>query len=140
MVAWNCDCSTGSATLMTVPSMNAIDEPRMVMARAQRPRRTERVGERVGSWPLTVGGLPAVICQLPTANPHPIFNSLRSFAAVLLLGIQRLDRPGRTRLPADGNVTTSFLRPDCHFKDNRILPLGWRHAGPDIGQFFGKPL
>ena len=41
---------------------------------------------------------------------------------------------------ANGNFTTSFLRQDCHFKDNRILPLGWRHAGPDIGQFFGKPL
>src|SRR5439155_2418982 len=41
---------------------------------------------------------------------------------------------------ADGNFTTSFLRQDCHFKDNRILPLGWRKAGPDIGKFFGKPL
>ena len=41
---------------------------------------------------------------------------------------------------ADGNFTTSFLRQDCHFKDNRILPLGWRHSGPDISKFFGKPL
>jgi hypothetical protein len=41
---------------------------------------------------------------------------------------------------ADGNFTTSFLRQDCHFKDNRILPLGWRKAGPDISQFYGKPL
>jgi hypothetical protein len=41
---------------------------------------------------------------------------------------------------AEGNFTTSFLRQDCHFKDNRILPLGWRKAGPDISQFFGKPL
>jgi hypothetical protein len=41
---------------------------------------------------------------------------------------------------ADGNFTTSFIRQDCHFKDNRILPLGWRHAGPDISRFFGKPL
>src|SRR5258707_801877 len=41
---------------------------------------------------------------------------------------------------ADGNFTTSFLRQDCHFKDNPLLPLGWRKAGPDIGQFHGKPL
>ena len=41
---------------------------------------------------------------------------------------------------ADGNFTTSFLRQDEHFKDNRILPLGWRHDGPDLNQFFGKPL
>jgi hypothetical protein len=41
---------------------------------------------------------------------------------------------------ADGNFTTSFLRQDCHFKDNRILPLGWRKSGPDIKQFFGQPL
>jgi hypothetical protein len=41
---------------------------------------------------------------------------------------------------ADGNFTTSFLRQDCHFKDNRILPLGWRKNGPDITKFYGKPL
>jgi len=41
---------------------------------------------------------------------------------------------------ADGNFTTSFIRQDCHFKDNRILPRGWRKYGPDIKQFFGKPL
>jgi hypothetical protein len=41
---------------------------------------------------------------------------------------------------ADGNFTTSFIRQDCHFKDNRILPLGWRHSGPDVKQFHGKPL
>ncbi len=41
---------------------------------------------------------------------------------------------------ADGNFTTSFIRQDCHFKDNRILPLGWRKSGPDISQFYGKPL
>lgn len=41
---------------------------------------------------------------------------------------------------ADGNFTTSFIRQDCHFKDNRIFPLGWRKYGPDVKQFFGKPL
>ena len=41
---------------------------------------------------------------------------------------------------ANGNFTTSFLRQDCHFKDNRILPLGWRKWGPDIKKFHGKPL
>jgi hypothetical protein len=41
---------------------------------------------------------------------------------------------------ADGNFTTSFLRQDCHFKDNRILPLGWRKSGPDTKKFHGKPL
>jgi len=41
---------------------------------------------------------------------------------------------------ADGNFTTSFIRQDCHFKDNRILPLGWRKDGPDLKKFFGKPL
>jgi hypothetical protein len=41
---------------------------------------------------------------------------------------------------ADGNFTTSFLRQDCHFKDNRLLPLGWRKAGPDVSKFYGKPL
>lgn len=41
---------------------------------------------------------------------------------------------------ADGNFTTSFIRQDCHFKDNRILPLGWRKSGPDLEQFNGKPL
>lgn len=41
---------------------------------------------------------------------------------------------------ADGKFTTSFIRQDCHFKDNRILPLGWRKSGPDVKQFHGKPL
>lgn len=41
---------------------------------------------------------------------------------------------------ADGNFTTSFIRQDCHFKDNRILPLGWRKTGPDLKKFFGEPL
>ena len=41
---------------------------------------------------------------------------------------------------ADGDFTTSFLRQDCHFKDNRILPLGWTKYGPDIKKFNGKPL
>ncbi len=41
---------------------------------------------------------------------------------------------------ADGNFTTSFIRQDCHFKDNRILPLGWRKNGPDLKKFFGEPL
>ena len=40
----------------------------------------------------------------------------------------------------DGNFTTSFIRQDCHFKDNRILPNGWRKYGPDIKQFNGKAL
>ena len=41
---------------------------------------------------------------------------------------------------ADGNFTTSFIRQDCHFKDNRILPLGWQKSGPDAKVFHGKPL
>jgi len=41
---------------------------------------------------------------------------------------------------ADGNFTTSFIRQDCHFKDNRILPLGWKKWGPDLKKFNGKPL
>ena len=41
---------------------------------------------------------------------------------------------------ADGNFTTSFIRQDCHFKDNRILPLGWQKSGPDLKVFNGKPL
>ena len=41
---------------------------------------------------------------------------------------------------ADGDFTTSFIRQDCHFKDNRIFPLGWRKSGPDVKQFHGKPL
>lgn len=41
---------------------------------------------------------------------------------------------------ADGNFTTSFIRQDCHFKDNRILPPGWQKNGPNLAQFFGKPL
>ena len=41
---------------------------------------------------------------------------------------------------ADGNFTTSFLRQDVHFKDNRILPRGWTSAGPDPTKFFGAVL
>lgn len=41
---------------------------------------------------------------------------------------------------ANGKFTTSFLRQDVHFKDNRILPRGWTHAGPDPKLFFGRPL
>jgi hypothetical protein len=41
---------------------------------------------------------------------------------------------------ADGRFTTSFLRQDVHFKDNRILPRGWTYAGPDPKLFFGRPL
>jgi hypothetical protein len=41
---------------------------------------------------------------------------------------------------ADGKFTTSFLRQDVHFKDNRILPRGWTFAGPDPKLFFGRPL
>jgi hypothetical protein len=32
---------------------------------------------------------------------------------------------------ADGKFTTSFLRRDVEFKDNRLLPIGWTHEGPD---------
>lgn len=41
---------------------------------------------------------------------------------------------------AAGNFTTSFVRQDEHFKDNRILPLGWRKSGPDLAAFDGRPL
>lgn len=41
---------------------------------------------------------------------------------------------------ADGRFTTSFIRQDDHFKDNRILPSGWRKSGPDLAQFNGRPL
>jgi hypothetical protein len=41
---------------------------------------------------------------------------------------------------ADGDFTTSFIRQDCHFKDNRILPLGWQKNGPNLKVFHGKPL
>ncbi len=41
---------------------------------------------------------------------------------------------------ADGRFTTSFLRQDVHFKDNRILPRGWTFDGPDQKLFFGAPL
>src|ERR1700687_5864136 len=37
MVACRADCSAGSATFTTVPSMNAMLEPRMVAARIQEP-------------------------------------------------------------------------------------------------------
>jgi hypothetical protein len=32
---------------------------------------------------------------------------------------------------AEGKFTTSFLRRDVEFKDNRLLPIGWTHEGPD---------
>jgi hypothetical protein len=32
---------------------------------------------------------------------------------------------------ADGRFTTSFLRRDDEFKDNRLLPAGWSRTGPD---------
>ncbi|HET7436410.1 MAG TPA: hypothetical protein VFN10_16995, partial [Thermoanaerobaculia bacterium] len=41
---------------------------------------------------------------------------------------------------ADGNFTTSFIRQDDHFKDNRIFPRGWTYNGPDPKNFYGKPL
>ncbi len=31
----------------------------------------------------------------------------------------------------DGRFTTSFIRRDETFKDNRLLPIGWTEAGPD---------
>ncbi len=41
---------------------------------------------------------------------------------------------------AAGRFTTSFIRQDDHFKDNRILPYGWQQSGPDLAQFNGRPL
>jgi hypothetical protein len=41
---------------------------------------------------------------------------------------------------AAGDFTTSFIRQDVHFKDNRLLPPGWRKSGPDLAQFSGRPL
>src|SRR5215472_18940159 len=41
MLAPNADCSTGSATLTTVPSMNAILEPSIVVAIIQPPLLSE---------------------------------------------------------------------------------------------------
>jgi hypothetical protein len=41
---------------------------------------------------------------------------------------------------AAGNFTTSFVRQDEHFKDNRILPLGWRKSGPNLAELNGRPL
>ncbi len=38
---------------------------------------------------------------------------------------------------ADGMITTSFLRRDEEFKDNRLLPAGWTKAGPDPINFNG---
>jgi len=38
---------------------------------------------------------------------------------------------------ADGKITTSFLRRDHEFKDNRLLPTGWTKAGPDPKNFSG---
>jgi len=35
----------------------------------------------------------------------------------------------------NGDFTTSFIRQDKHFKDNRILPRGWTHDGPDPAKF-----
>jgi hypothetical protein len=41
---------------------------------------------------------------------------------------------------ADGKFTTSFIRQNIHFKDNRMLPKGWTSRGPDPAKFFGRPL
>jgi hypothetical protein len=41
---------------------------------------------------------------------------------------------------ADGKFTTSFIRQDVHFKDNRILPRGWTYNGPDPKLFYGAVL
>jgi hypothetical protein len=41
---------------------------------------------------------------------------------------------------SDGGFTTSFIRQDHHFKDNRLLPLGWRKWGPDLKELSGRPL
>jgi hypothetical protein len=41
---------------------------------------------------------------------------------------------------ADGKFTTSFIRQDVHFKDNRILPRGWTYAGPDPKLFNDRVL
>lgn len=38
---------------------------------------------------------------------------------------------------ADDRITTSFLRRDHEFKDNRLLPAGWTRAGPDPKNFAG---
>jgi Cytochrome P460 len=38
---------------------------------------------------------------------------------------------------ADGMITTSFLRRNSEFKDNRLLPTGWTKAGPDPKNFTG---
>ncbi|MGH9802244.1 MAG: hypothetical protein ACRD82_17920, partial [Blastocatellia bacterium] len=32
---------------------------------------------------------------------------------------------------ADGKFTTNFTRRDVQLKDNRLLPMGWTHKGPD---------
>jgi hypothetical protein len=34
-------------------------------------------------------------------------------------------------LNADGKFTTNFTRRDVQLKDNRLLPIGWTHKGPD---------
>src|SRR6185295_9123420 len=41
---------------------------------------------------------------------------------------------------AAGRFTTSFVRQDVHFKDNRLLPRGWRKSGPNLAEFSGRPL
>lgn len=39
---------------------------------------------------------------------------------------------------ANGQITTSFLRRDDEFKDNRLLPVGWTRTGPDPKNFSGE--
>ncbi len=41
---------------------------------------------------------------------------------------------------ADDKITTSFLRRDHEFKDNRLLPTGWTKTGPDPKNFGGAYL
>jgi hypothetical protein len=41
---------------------------------------------------------------------------------------------------AQGNFTTSFIRQDDHFKDNRLLPRGWTKNGPNPKEFNGRAL
>jgi hypothetical protein len=39
---------------------------------------------------------------------------------------------------ADGAFTTSFIRRDTAVKDNRLLPNGWKAAGPDAASLSGE--
>jgi hypothetical protein len=41
---------------------------------------------------------------------------------------------------AQGSFTTSFIRQADHFKDNRLLPVGWTRNGPNPKEFNGRPL